>query len=204
MPEPPKVASALLRAIAANKPALIGDLLEQFRSGRSAAWYWRQVLTAVVLARRCNCLDRRVAIGTTGLLVFLCGNVLAPPLRGWLLYHVMQPAAWNYPFVAAHPFVVLWTIDVTPLAGAALFSGWIVGLMFRPHRSLLIVLASIVFVGLATRSVMAAKAVLDNQRHIPLHNFGLMIVAETALVTILVIVGGLRSNALRSRRINDA
>jgi hypothetical protein len=47
MPEPPKVASALLRAIAANKPALIGDLFEQFRAGRSATWYWRQVLAVV-------------------------------------------------------------------------------------------------------------------------------------------------------------
>jgi hypothetical protein len=116
----------------------------------------------------------------------------------------MQPAAWNHPFVAAHPFVVLWTIDVTPLAVTALFSGWIVGLMIKPHRSVLIVLASIVFVGLATRSLMAANAMLDNQRHIPLHYFGLMIATETLLVTSLVIVGGLRNNTLRSRRTNHA
>lgn len=198
MKQPPKLATALLRWFGPDSPALAGDLLERYQSGQSRWWYWRQVLTAVVLARRYNCLDRRVAVGATGLLVFLCGNLLAAPLRGWLLYHIMQPAAWNYPFLAAHPFFALWTIDVTPLAVAALFSGWIVGLMIKPHRSVLIVLASCVFVGLATRSVMAAKALFANQRHIPLHYFALMIVAETLLVTILVIVAGLRSKTLRS------
>ena len=204
MRTPPKLATAFLRWLGPDSPALAGDLLERYQSGQSRWWYWRQVLTAVVLARRYNCLDRRLAVGATGLLVFLCGNLLAPPLRGWLLYHVMQPAAWNYSFVAAHPFVMLWTIDVTPLAVAAVFSGWIVGLMIKPHRSVLIVLASIAFVGLATRSLMAAKAMLENQRHIPFPYFGLMVVTETLLVTILVIVVGLRSNTLRSRRTNHA
>ena len=44
---PPKLATALLRCVADNKPALIGDLLEQFRLGRSPWWYWRQVLAVV-------------------------------------------------------------------------------------------------------------------------------------------------------------
>jgi len=51
--KPPKLATALLRSVADNKPALIGDLLEQFRSGRSAAWYWREVLA--VLGRGVLC-----------------------------------------------------------------------------------------------------------------------------------------------------
>jgi hypothetical protein len=44
MSEPPKLATALLRRIVANQPALVGDLLEQFRLGRSRWWYWQQVL----------------------------------------------------------------------------------------------------------------------------------------------------------------
>src|SRR5215510_1823654 len=44
MSEPPKLATALLRRVVANQPALVGDLLEQFRLGRSRWWYWRQVL----------------------------------------------------------------------------------------------------------------------------------------------------------------
>jgi hypothetical protein len=44
MSEPPKLATALPRRIVANQPALVGDLLEQFRLGRSRWWYWQQVL----------------------------------------------------------------------------------------------------------------------------------------------------------------
>jgi len=47
MRKPPKVASALLRSIAADNPPLVGDVLEQFCLGRSAVWYWRQVLAIV-------------------------------------------------------------------------------------------------------------------------------------------------------------
>jgi hypothetical protein len=47
MSEPPKLATALLRRIVANQPALVGDLLEQFRLGRSRWWYWRQVIAVV-------------------------------------------------------------------------------------------------------------------------------------------------------------
>ena len=32
-----------------NNEALAGDLLEQFGQGRSAGWYWRQVIAAIVV-----------------------------------------------------------------------------------------------------------------------------------------------------------
>jgi hypothetical protein len=33
-----------------QNPALAGDLLEEFQSGRSSAWYWRQALMVIVTA----------------------------------------------------------------------------------------------------------------------------------------------------------
>jgi hypothetical protein len=34
-----------------QREALLGDLLEMYRAGRSRMWYWRQVMAALMLAR---------------------------------------------------------------------------------------------------------------------------------------------------------
>ena len=41
---PPSLALALLRRVAADNEPLVGDLIEEFESGRSASWFWRQVV----------------------------------------------------------------------------------------------------------------------------------------------------------------
>lgn len=48
---PPTIASWVLEHLAVGREneALAGDLLEEFRRGRSASWYWRQVLVAIVI-----------------------------------------------------------------------------------------------------------------------------------------------------------
>jgi hypothetical protein len=47
---PPRLATWLLRRFVTGEQheALIGDLVEEFRAGRSPLWYWRQVLVAIV------------------------------------------------------------------------------------------------------------------------------------------------------------
>jgi hypothetical protein len=51
--EPPRMALWLLRRWASpyRRDSLVDDLLEMYRAGRSSAWYWRQVLVALMLAR---------------------------------------------------------------------------------------------------------------------------------------------------------
>jgi hypothetical protein len=50
--DPPMVATWMLEHLTAGgrNDALFGDLLEEFRSGRSASWYWRQVFAAITTA----------------------------------------------------------------------------------------------------------------------------------------------------------
>jgi hypothetical protein len=43
----PRLASLLLERFAPGNEALHGDLDEEFSGGRSSAWYWRQVMTAI-------------------------------------------------------------------------------------------------------------------------------------------------------------
>jgi hypothetical protein len=47
---PPRFATWLLdhSGFTRENPPLAGDLLEEFHSGRSAAWYWSQTLVAIV------------------------------------------------------------------------------------------------------------------------------------------------------------
>ncbi len=50
--EPPSIATWMLRHLTLGNlnDALAGDLLEEFRCGRSSHWYWRQVLQAIAIA----------------------------------------------------------------------------------------------------------------------------------------------------------
>jgi hypothetical protein len=51
--EPPAMATWLIERLGPrqHRESLTGDLIEQYRRGRSESWYWRQVVLAVVLAR---------------------------------------------------------------------------------------------------------------------------------------------------------
>ena len=51
--EPPRMAVWLLKQFASpyRRESLVADLLEMYGAGRSRGWYWRQVITALILAR---------------------------------------------------------------------------------------------------------------------------------------------------------
>lgn len=50
---PPGLATWLLEHLGPtrHRQSLAGDLIEQYRRGRSRSWYWREVVIAVLLAR---------------------------------------------------------------------------------------------------------------------------------------------------------
>jgi hypothetical protein len=49
--QPPRAATWLAERFAsrARRESLVGDLVEQFRHGRSRSWYWRQVFAAILI-----------------------------------------------------------------------------------------------------------------------------------------------------------
>jgi hypothetical protein len=49
---PPRLADRLLRRLASGpkQQSLIGDLHEQYQSGRTTAWYWRQTVRAIAVS----------------------------------------------------------------------------------------------------------------------------------------------------------
>jgi len=49
--QPPRVATWLAQHLMCGprRESLLGDLIEQYRQGRSGIWYWRQVLGAILV-----------------------------------------------------------------------------------------------------------------------------------------------------------
>jgi len=77
--KPPSLATWMLETLTLGRrnEALAGDLNEEFASGRSAAWYWRQVFAALLIASSREVANRRIA-----LLFAALWSMLAP---AWLL-----------------------------------------------------------------------------------------------------------------------
>src|SRR5436190_23901141 len=91
---PPRMATWILKQFGVNA-ALVGDLAEEFRGQRSATWYWRQVVVAVLVATANDVTAHKVAalrdiaIGWTVLLLIFAffgdrvANGLAYQIWGW-------------------------------------------------------------------------------------------------------------------------
>ena len=60
--DPPRLANGLLRRLAAGptRESLIGDLDEQFARGRTSSWYWRQVLSAILVTAANDLRDHKL------------------------------------------------------------------------------------------------------------------------------------------------
>ena len=135
--EPPVFAAWLLEHIRFSNTdeALAGDLLEDFRNGRTAAWYWRQVfaaifvsflrevrihwvltIRAVVIGVALNC--GVLVLGHDGLATLYQHRILdltaLPPLAAWIVLSFFS----------------------------GVVSGWIVALLHRKHRDAMLLTLS--------------------------------------------------------------
>ena len=91
--DPPKLATWLLEQfcrVRKNAP-LAGDLMEEFKQGRSSAWYWRQVFWAILMGSRTflrKCWGRLVyAVVCSGLICTAWFSLF--PITGRFTAHVV-------------------------------------------------------------------------------------------------------------------
>src|ERR1700688_971588 len=100
--EPPKVARWMLShfGCSPNNATVIGDLDERYRIGHSAAWYWRQVATAIVVGFFKEISSHKVR----ALIAVLTGWVVLLSASYFLNYFVQVswslpkvPTVWMYP-----------------------------------------------------------------------------------------------------------
>jgi hypothetical protein len=132
--EEPKIATWLFKSFSGNKE-LAGDLIEEYRGGRSAAWYWRQVLLAVAVGLRQEILSHK----------FLAAKAV---VTGWTALYVLHSisgrhnGAWkglirlNSPLVRGPynvPGIFNWAMPLEIFIVFAV-AAWIVGLLNRRYN----------------------------------------------------------------------
>lgn len=124
--DPPWLATALLRRFVPAEEALIGDLQEEYGSGRSSRWYWWQVGAALASAVRHDLRHHTVDAGgaiVVALTVYVALSIsgaaiandisraLTPHVPRWTLDYQMYQTAMSILWVS----VAAWTIGVVTM-----------------------------------------------------------------------------------------
>lgn len=188
-PRPPRAATWLMNRLAPGErnESLVGDLVEEYQRRRSLAWYWKQVLVAIVVGaardvRVHTLLALRAIVTGFGALGFFSWlltrvalNVLAPQVpASWWTYHA------NYPRGVELVAALL-------MCAAVFSSGWLVARLHRAHLAgaLLAYVASFVSYGL-----MLVAAV---PHRLPYHSYAYDLAAwmtVVALYSTCLVLGG--------------
>jgi hypothetical protein len=187
--QPPVVATWLLKRLARENEALTGDLIEEYRNGRSAAWYWRQVLIAIAVSNT-NTIRAHKVLAVRAILLgwtarFLTSYLIARPV--FELYSALLRIlgivpywlAWHY---YGYPLLLLTCVY-------AAFNGWIVARLHRPHQVAMVLafLASVLLFALPESFRLATDAI-GSPRFLPYfysHSI------ETSLTAFSILLGGL-------------
>lgn len=196
---PPLAATWLLEHFYSSQKneSLIGDLMEEYRCGRSRAWYWREVLGAILVSFfreiRTHSLLAICALAT-GWTIWLSYQSVSPPLLNEFFFSWLD----KLPLVFGHgtPEGLGWWIIWLSVRAT---SGWIVAKLYRAHATaMVLVLSASVLIWKLQDLPWTCHLVLDavsDRRYLPTLIAGLM---SMFLPSIFVVLGGLL--AVRSDR----
>jgi hypothetical protein len=157
MKTPPAFATVMLMCLGPDDESFIGDLLEEYESGRSRGWYWRQVLSAVLLGSARHVAAHpvsaliTVAMGWATLLLafFAFGDSTADAVAGWV---------WNWNRETAYATHVWWPFQITAAVvsytGFALSALVVVLLNRRRAAPILLAYTASVFIVLVVSAVL--------------------------------------------------
>jgi hypothetical protein len=182
--QPRPLATWLLRQFisgARNEP-LIGDMVEEYRSGRSSRWYWKQVLVAILQ----NCFKD---IHTHRLLA------LRAVVMTFLVYHLLWIFVVNAAMMQIQSAVFWIFVGPNGLPGwppyfdgltrvlltfASVITGWSVAKFHRPHHSAMVLFCALMFPFLELPLFVADSL---------LYQTSLSDIVAMATFTILAVVG---------------
>jgi hypothetical protein len=143
--QPPKIASALLRYFGPPEASSVGDLLEEFQSGKSCCWYWRQVIAIIAASTSTEVLRhpvitmRAIAVGSAFTWIMWHGYVMWAVLNYDEVLFTTGLLPWFYTHGLTVPRTAIFPATVV-LYG---LSGWIVARASRGSATVVLVYAGV-------------------------------------------------------------
>jgi hypothetical protein len=198
--EPPKLATWILNRFAPRNNALAGDLAEEFRQGRSRAWYWRQIIAAV-----CVGAVREIQIHPIPLISCIAmGLIFAWLFLAYVPRVVIDPGVreyyrWYYAnggsgFGALGPFFSVVSLALNVFANA--LAGGLAVRGYSGHRPLMaVIFAATVFcqhlILIGLLSVYVDATTSPPRYGIDLPTLNIVLMRPFAVKTVAALMGGL-------------
>jgi preprotein translocase subunit SecY len=120
--EPPSAATWLLTHLGRRNESLVGDLLEEYRRGRSSNWYWRQVVAAIAVD-----LGKPVLFALAIFFIYrIAAHIQVPGANGEALAALGRTAGatslWKYDLVTGGNLshATIFALGITPYISASI------------------------------------------------------------------------------------
>ena len=173
--DPPALATALLELIPPRTSAgLVGDLIEEYRNGRSRTWYWQQTIVALMMSAFREGREHKLQASSAIVLGYLCGASLC--------YFTTSAAG---KFVGPYTVVGAYLLFLPLGFVSATASGWIVS---RSHsRAMVLVWAMFCLIASVVALAVYALFLVDRM---PLP-MAVVVLTVNFITPIGVLAGGL-------------
>lgn len=183
-PTPPRLATWLLEHFDSRSEALVGDLVEEFHHGRSAAWYRRQVRIAIA-ARMWSDVRSHWVLALRAVLVGYIVLFAYAWTVMWPLWGGEQALSRQLGLTSPFWRATIELVNRFWSCGALAACGWMVARLHRPREGTMVLLfaACLIAPGLPAL-VRLAENTWQHQRYAPYfvnHAIDLMLVSSCVL-----------------------
>jgi len=155
MNKPPGLAMAILTRLGPQDQPMVGDLIEEYTTGRSRMWFWRQALAAVAAGAIRGIRDQPLrAVGAVALGWAVLALVFV--LFGDKAANGLAKLVWNWNRAVGYGSNVWWPFQITAAfvsyAGFAL-SAFVVARLHRGNPAMLLAYVTSVAIALVAGAV---------------------------------------------------
>ncbi len=184
---PPVIATWLLERFCADV-ALAGDLVEQYREGRSLAWYWKQAIAAVGVYSMSQILEHK----WLAVRAIATGYVIWYVLNNMFLHGVLKPVMDTDVLRVAYVGIgySFWIAN-----------GWIIARLHRPYSTAMVMAYVLWAIVASVPPVYAAVNALGDPNA---RSLSWMIAARVATLVSLITGGVLSTYRDQARQIRAA